>query len=144
MAAEVTSKRTRYTTLAGLVHDSTIGLWFHYLAERGYVIFMVDNRGTGGRGREFKKQAHRRLGELEVRDQIEGARYLAPKNFLGQSGFALLDHLSHANDGNELRLERSLQLRVDGVAVMHKLCDCILQCCDVRHVTGEANPLPIS
>ena len=55
----------------------TRALWFHLLAQQGYVVFMVDNRGTGGRGRAFKKQVYLKLGEWEVRDQIEGAKYLA-------------------------------------------------------------------
>lgn len=52
-------------------------LWYHYLARRGYLIFLCDNRGTGARGRDFKKLTYLRLGDWEVRDQIAGARYLA-------------------------------------------------------------------
>lgn len=52
-------------------------LWYHYLAERGYLVFLCDNRGTGGRGRDFKKCTYLRLGQLEVEDQIAAARYLA-------------------------------------------------------------------
>jgi dipeptidyl-peptidase-4 len=52
-------------------------LWYQLLAQQGYAVFMADNRGTGFRGARFKKQVYRRLGSLEVEDQIEGARYLA-------------------------------------------------------------------
>jgi dipeptidyl-peptidase 4 len=52
------------------------GLWYQMLANEGFVVFMVDNRGTGGRGRDFMKQVFLRLGELETQDQIAGARYL--------------------------------------------------------------------
>lgn len=55
----------------------TSHLWYHLLAQQGYVLFMVDNRGTGGRGRDFKKQVYLKLGEWETHDQIEGAQYLA-------------------------------------------------------------------
>ncbi|HSV75235.1 MAG TPA: DPP IV N-terminal domain-containing protein [Chthonomonadales bacterium] len=52
------------------------GLWHQMLAQRGYIVFLVDNRGTGGRGRQFRKCTYRRLGHWEVHDQVEGARYL--------------------------------------------------------------------
>ena len=50
--------------------------WEYYLAQQGYVVACVDGRGTGARGAEFRKCTYRRLGTLEVRDQIEAARYL--------------------------------------------------------------------
>jgi dipeptidyl-peptidase-4 len=52
-------------------------LWFSMLAQKGYLVFMVDNRGTGARGVEFKKVTYKNLGKWEVNDQIEGAKYLA-------------------------------------------------------------------
>ncbi|MEX0779932.1 MAG: S9 family peptidase [Balneolales bacterium] len=53
------------------------GLWHRYLANQGYLIFCVDNRGTGGRGQAFSKQVYKRLGEYETKDQIEAAEHLA-------------------------------------------------------------------
>ena len=50
--------------------------WFQMLAQQGYVVACVDNRGTGGRGEAFKKQTYLKLGELETRDQIDAAKYL--------------------------------------------------------------------
>ncbi|MBM3496435.1 MAG: hypothetical protein FJX72_19265, partial [Armatimonadetes bacterium] len=64
-------------------------LWYHYLAERGYVIFLCDNRGTGGRGRAFKKVTYLRLGEWEVRDQIAGARYVGSLPFVDPKRIAI-------------------------------------------------------
>ena len=52
------------------------GLWHQMLAQQGYVVLLVDNRGTGGRGRDFRKCTSLRLGHWEVHDQVEGARYL--------------------------------------------------------------------
>ncbi len=52
-------------------------LWFQHLAEQGYVIISVDNRGTGGRGTAFKKSTYANLGKLEIADQIETAKYAA-------------------------------------------------------------------
>lgn len=48
-----------------------------YLAERGFVVVCVDGRGTGGRGAEWEKCTYQRLGQLEARDQVETARFLA-------------------------------------------------------------------
>ncbi|MEN9414278.1 MAG: hypothetical protein RLZ62_582 [Bacteroidota bacterium] len=50
--------------------------WFQMLAQRGYVVACVDNRGTGARGETFKKMTYRQLGHYEVIDQTEAAKYL--------------------------------------------------------------------
>jgi len=52
-------------------------LWHQMLAQKGYIVVSVDNRGTGARGRDFKKVTYLNLGKYEVQDQIAGARYLA-------------------------------------------------------------------
>jgi dipeptidyl-peptidase 4 len=52
-------------------------LWHHWLAEEhGILVAVVDNRGTGGRGKEFKAQIYRRLGVVEAEDKIAVARHL--------------------------------------------------------------------
>jgi dipeptidyl-peptidase-4 len=51
--------------------------WHQLLAQKGYIIVVIDGRGTGGRGADFKKQTYKQLGKLEVEDQIAGAKYLA-------------------------------------------------------------------
>lgn len=51
-------------------------LWHQMMTQKGYIIFGVDNRGTGGRGRDWMEVVYRRLGELEVKDQIAGVKYL--------------------------------------------------------------------
>lgn len=52
-------------------------LWHQYLANEGYIIVSVDNRGTGARGADFKKQTYKQLGVLETEDQVAVARELA-------------------------------------------------------------------
>ncbi|MBQ6236735.1 MAG: DPP IV N-terminal domain-containing protein [Bacteroidales bacterium] len=62
-----------------LVTDSWLGggnLYFMFLAQQGYVVFTVDNRGTDNRGFEFESCTHRRLGEIELADQMEGVKFL--------------------------------------------------------------------
>ncbi len=51
-------------------------LWMHYLAEKGYLVFTVDNRGSANRGFEFENTIHRRLGTPEMEDQLAGVEYL--------------------------------------------------------------------
>ena len=51
--------------------------WFQMLAQQGYMVVCVDNRGTGARGEEFKKMTYLQLGHYETIDQINAARYLA-------------------------------------------------------------------
>ncbi len=50
--------------------------WFQMLAQKGYVVVSVDNRGTGARGEEFKKMTYLELGKFETMDQIEAAQYM--------------------------------------------------------------------
>jgi dipeptidyl-peptidase 4 len=50
--------------------------WFQMLAQKGYIVVSVDNRGTGGRGAAFKKMTYLQLGKYETIDQIEAAKYL--------------------------------------------------------------------
>lgn len=50
--------------------------WDIYMAQKGYIVFTLDNRGTFNRGAEFEKAIHRRLGVLETQDQMTGVEYL--------------------------------------------------------------------
>jgi dipeptidyl-peptidase-4 len=47
-----------------------------YMAQQGYVVFTLDNRGTSRRSRAFSDPIHGHLGEVEVRDQLAGIRWL--------------------------------------------------------------------
>lgn len=55
----------------------TRGLWHQMMTEKGYIVFCLDNRGTGGRGKAFKNLAYGDISKWAVHDQIEGAKYLA-------------------------------------------------------------------
>ncbi len=50
--------------------------WEIYMAQKGYVVFVVDNRGSQYRGFEFESVTHRRLGEIEMQDQMKGVDFL--------------------------------------------------------------------
>ncbi len=51
-------------------------LWMHWLANQGYIVFTLDNRGSGERGFAFESQIHRQLGTVEMEDQLTGVDYL--------------------------------------------------------------------
>jgi len=70
-----------------LVTDSWLGggnLYFMFLAQQGYVVFTVDNRGTDNRGFEFESCTHRHLGEIEMADQMEGVKFLKGLPYVDQ------------------------------------------------------------
>lgn len=74
-------------------------LWYQYLAQKGYIVVSVDNRGTGARGSEFKKCTYKELGKLETIDQIEAAKYLGSlsyvdKNRIGIQGWSYGGYMS--------------------------------------------------
>lgn len=56
--------------------------WHQLLAQEGYIVVIVDNRGTGGKGAAFQKCTYGQLGKLETIDQIEAAKYLAQQNYV--------------------------------------------------------------
>lgn len=69
--------------------DGTRELWHQYMAQNGYIIFCVDNRGTGGRGKEFKDLAYGDISKWAVHDQIEAAKFLSSLSYVdsGRLGF---------------------------------------------------------
>ena len=50
--------------------------WEMYMAQRGYLVYVQDNRGTSNRGAEFEKAIHGQCGQAEMADQIEGVKML--------------------------------------------------------------------
>jgi dipeptidyl-peptidase-4 len=60
-------------------------IWNQYLAQEGYLVACVDNRGTGARGEEFRKMTYLHLGKYEPMDQIEAAKYLGSFPFVDKS-----------------------------------------------------------
>ncbi|HEY0779681.1 MAG TPA: DPP IV N-terminal domain-containing protein, partial [Gemmatirosa sp.] len=52
-------------------------MWHQLLAQQGYIVVVVDNRGAAWRGRAFRKGTQGRLGVQESQDQIDAARWIA-------------------------------------------------------------------
>ena len=70
---------------AQLVTDSWLGgggLFLNYLAQQGFVVFTLDNRGSANRGRNFEQAIFRNAGNIEVSDQMVGVNYLKTLPFV--------------------------------------------------------------
>ena len=50
--------------------------WETYMAQKGYIIFILDNRGSQYRGRAFEQATFHQLGQIEMQDQMKGVDYL--------------------------------------------------------------------
>jgi dipeptidyl-peptidase-4 len=63
-----------------------------YLAQQGYVIANVNNRGSGGYGHDFEKIVYKQLGKWEANDFVETANYLAEKSWIDGERMAIRGH----------------------------------------------------
>jgi dipeptidyl-peptidase-4 len=52
-------------------------LWHLMMSQKGFIVFCIDSRGTGGRGKAFKNLVYKDLGKWSVNDQVVGAKFLA-------------------------------------------------------------------
>lgn len=59
-------------------------MWHELLVQNGYIVVSVDNRGTGGRGADFKKSTYKQLGKLELEDYISFSKYLKSQSFIDE------------------------------------------------------------
>ncbi|MEN8122530.1 MAG: DPP IV N-terminal domain-containing protein, partial [Bacteroidota bacterium] len=70
-----------------LVSDTWLGgtgHWAYYMAQKGYIMFTLDNHGTDYRGFEFENVIHRQLGQIEMLDQMKGIEYLKSLPYVDQ------------------------------------------------------------
>ena len=56
--------------------------WETYMAQKGYLLFIIDNRGSENRGKAFEQATFRQLGQVEMRDQMQGVKYLKTLPFV--------------------------------------------------------------
>ncbi len=64
-------------------------LWMQYLANKGYIVYTVDNRGSANRGADFEHIIHRQLGTVELADQLKGAEYLKSLPYIDEDRIAV-------------------------------------------------------
>ena len=56
--------------------------WETYMAQKGYLLFILDNRGSSDRGRDFEQATFRHLGVEEMKDQLKGVKYLKSRAYV--------------------------------------------------------------
>ena len=88
--------------------SQTVDMRAQYLAQQGYVVLNVDNRGSSNRGLAFEAAIARSMGQIEVSDQIDGVRFLASRPYVDSTrvgiygwsygGYMTLRALMHAPD----------------------------------------------
>jgi len=61
---------------------NNVGFQPYYLASKGYIVFILDPRGSANRGLEFESATFRQLGTVEVADYLEGIKFLKQKSFV--------------------------------------------------------------
>lgn len=93
---------------------TTNDYWHQVLAASGYIIACVDGRGTGFKGREFKKVTYKELGKYEVEDQIAIAKALSDRPYIDAArtgiwgwsygGFMATNSLLKGNDTFEMAI----------------------------------------
>lgn len=70
---------------AQLITDTWLagaGIYLNYLAQEGFIVFTVDNRGSADRGEAFEQVIHRQCGQAEMHDQMTGIEYLKTKPYV--------------------------------------------------------------
>lgn len=63
--------------------------WYQYMAQNGFIVFELDNRGTANRGIDFEQKTFRNLGSVEVKDQMTGINYLKSLPYVDNTRFGV-------------------------------------------------------
>ena len=56
--------------------------WEAYMAQKGYIVFILDNRGSENRGRDFEQATFHQLGQIEMQDQMKGVEFLRKQPYV--------------------------------------------------------------
>ena len=56
--------------------------WETYMAQKGYIVFILDNRGSENRGCDFEQATFHQLGQIEMQDQMKGVEYLSKQPYV--------------------------------------------------------------
>jgi dipeptidyl-peptidase-4 len=91
-------------------------LWHQMLAEKGYIVVSVENRGTSGRGSAFRKATYANLGKFETIDQGDGAKYLATLPYVDKSRIGIWGW-SYGGYMTSLAMTKNADLFKMGIAV---------------------------
>lgn len=76
----------------GVFNQFETNPWVQYLAQEGFVIANVNNRGSGGYGKAFQESVYKNLGAMEAADYAETATYLATNRWIDSEKIAIRGH----------------------------------------------------
>jgi len=78
--------------LAQLVTNRWKDTLLQHMAQQGYAVFTVDNRGAAGYGKKFEETLYRAMGSTEVDDQVAGVKYLHTKPWIDKEKIGVYGH----------------------------------------------------
>lgn len=96
-------------------------LYEQYLAQKGFICVCVDGRGTGGRGADFEKCTYLNLGDLESKDQVETALYMAKQPYVDGSRIGIWGW-SYGGFNTLMSMSEGRPVFAAGVAVAPPTC----------------------
>lgn len=76
----------------GVYNQFETNAWIQYLTQEGYIIANVNNRGSGGYGRDFEKSVYKNLGKKEAYDVAQAAKYLGSYDWADSENMAIRGH----------------------------------------------------
>jgi len=74
------------------VSNEWVPPWHHYMASQGYGLLQLDNRGTAHRGKAFESPIYRKMGDVEVLDQLVGIDHLCKSDWVDPNRLAVFGH----------------------------------------------------
>lgn len=95
-------------------------LWFYMMAQKGFIIFTLDNRGSANRGLAFEQATFRRLGTIEIKDQMTGVNYLKTLPYIDTTRFGVFgwSYGGFMTTSLMLRTNNTFKVGVGGGAVI--------------------------
>lgn len=75
--------------IGNLWNANAADYWFQYMAERGYICFSLDTRGSDNRGKSFEQSMFRRLGDVQMEDMMSGVGYLRSLPYVDEKNMGL-------------------------------------------------------
>jgi dipeptidyl-peptidase-4 len=75
--------------IGNLWNGNAADYWFQYMAERGYVVFSLDPRGSDNRGKEFEQAIFRHAGDAQMEDLMSGIDYLYNRSYVDKNRMGL-------------------------------------------------------
>ena len=80
---------THSQLIGNLWNANASDYWFQYMAQRGYLVFSLDTRGSDNRGKAFEQSMFRRIGDVQLDDMMSSVGYLRSLPYVDQKNMGL-------------------------------------------------------